>query len=225
MADLTMRRNLIPATCAQCGVAFESRPDQVQRYCSGACYHLSRVKPSPAPRPCVQCGVMFVPDRDRHLPNRNRFCGVQCWQLRRSEIIGRKPRPCHRCGVEYVPERSHQKYCSPECTPRPVSERFWDKVDKSADCWLWTSAKNMDGYGEMLVGRGSNGRYKWERAHRMSYRLAIGPIPKGLWVLHRCDNPPCVRPDHLFLGTAADNAHDRDAKGRDKYSRARNATI
>jgi len=51
-------------------------------------------------------------------------------------------------------------------------------------------------------------------AHRHAWRAAYGPIPDGLWVLHRCDNPPCVHPEHLFLGTTADNTHDMDAKGR-----------
>lgn len=75
-------------------------------------------------------------------------------------------------------------------------------------CWLWVGAKKPGGYGNAWV----DGHY--ENAHRLAYRLFIGPIPPGLHVLHRCDNPPCVRPDHLFLGTDADNTDDMWKKGR-----------
>jgi hypothetical protein len=67
------------------------------------------------------------------------------------------------------------------------------------------------GYGQIGVG-GNHGRRLL--AHRVAWILTFGPIPDGLWVLHSCDNPPCVRPDHLFLGTALANSEDRDAKGR-----------
>lgn len=91
----------------------------------------------------------------------------------------------------------------------PVEERFWDKVDTSGDCWLWMGARQVSGHGVLGI-RGS----KLGRAHRVSYELCIGPIPPGMSVCHRCDNPPCVRPDHLFLGSQADNIADMKAKGR-----------
>lgn len=87
--------------------------------------------------------------------------------------------------------------------------RFWLHVQKSDGCWVWDGSANPAGYGvvwtndKALVG-----------AHRYSYELHIGPIPEDLHVLHRCDNPPCVRPGHLFLGTAADNVRDMVQKGR-----------
>lgn len=62
----------------------------------------------------------------------------------------------------------------------------------------------------------ASGRYKLLRAHRAAYELFVGPIPVGMWVLHRCDNPPCVNPHHLFLGTNTDNVHDMIAKGRNR---------
>ncbi len=71
-------------------------------------------------------------------------------------------------------------------------------------CWEWTGRRIPKGYGQ--IGR----RY----THRLSYTMAFGDIPDGLWVLHRCDNPPCLRPDHLFLGTNTDNQRDSAAKGR-----------
>ena len=90
-------------------------------------------------------------------------------------------------------------------------DRFWTKVAIPADgegCWEWTASRNKDGYGRFRVG----GVLK--RAHRVAYERVVGPIPDGGCVLHHCDHPSCVRPDHLFVGTNLDNAHDRDAKGR-----------
>ncbi len=89
---------------------------------------------------------------------------------------------------------------------------FWKRVDKSGDCWIWTGKKVGNGYG--CFSHGTRGAVKHYRAHRFSYEWAYGPIPPGLQVLHRCDNPPCVNPAHLFLGTDKDNAADKMAKGR-----------
>jgi len=96
---------------------------------------------------------------------------------------------------------------------RPVAERFWDKVEKTESCWLWRGSKTNKGYGEMNTG-GDHSRNQNEFVHRLSWVLHFGPIPDGLNVLHHCDTPLCVRPDHLFLGTQADNMHDCKVKGR-----------
>lgn len=93
---------------------------------------------------------------------------------------------------------------------RPIEVRFWEKVERGPDCWLWRGTIKDRRYG--VIGLPVKGfRY----AHRLSYELHFGPIPPGLSVLHRCDNPPCVRPDHLFLGTQRDNLADMRAKGRE----------
>lgn len=94
-------------------------------------------------------------------------------------------------------------------TQPTYEERFWQKVDRRGDddCWEWRGARHGKGYG--LFGHRPE-----RRAHRISYVLEHGPIADGLWVLHQCDNPSCVNPAHLFLGTAKDNTQDSIAKGR-----------
>jgi HNH endonuclease len=87
------------------------------------------------------------------------------------------------------------------------ADLFWAKVNKSGPCWLWTGATNGR-YGKL--GRGG----KQYTAHRFAYELARGPIPTGSFVLHSCDTPLCVRPDHLSLGTQRDNMGQAAARGR-----------
>jgi HNH endonuclease len=87
--------------------------------------------------------------------------------------------------------------------------RFWFRVDKTGDCWTWTGGKSRNGYGAFWTKE-----KRLVRASRFSYEQHYGPIPNGMVVCHRCDNPPCVRPDHLFLGTQSDNMRDMWQKGR-----------
>lgn len=95
-------------------------------------------------------------------------------------------------------------------------KRFWAKVNRTAGCWLWTASLSREnGYG--ILGRPGgrvNGKTKLIMAHRFSWEVAFGPVPDGLGVLHRCDVPQCVRPEHLFVGTQKVNMQDAAAKGR-----------
>ena len=93
---------------------------------------------------------------------------------------------------------------------RPVAERFWEKVNVCSpdDCWEWKAFRSEWGYGLLNV----NGHP--ESAHRISYELHFGCIPDGMFVCHKCDNPPCVNPSHLWLGTHQDNTDDRTQKSR-----------
>lgn len=101
------------------------------------------------------------------------------------------------------------------CTEREIG-RFWRKVVKTDTCWVWR-------------GHVKHARFRFrgtsDYAHRFSWRLHRGPVPDGLFVLHHCDNPPCVNPDHLFLGTQSDNMRDRDRKGRGRCRAISNDVI
>ena len=92
-------------------------------------------------------------------------------------------------------------------TKPTVEQRLWAKVEKTATCWLFRGTLNNKGYGKLFF----EGRLVY--AHRVSYALAHGGLPAS-HVLHRCDTPACVNPDHLFLGTQGDNIRDMAAKGR-----------
>jgi len=94
---------------------------------------------------------------------------------------------------------------------KSLKERFEAKVRKTSGCWWWTGGSFDDGYGGIQEGRRGSCML---RAHRVSWELYRGEIPTGMQVLHHCDNSLCVNPEHLFLGTNADNVKDKVAKGR-----------
>ena len=98
---------------------------------------------------------------------------------------------------------------------KSLEEKFWEKVDKTEECWNWLAGKNKKGYGNFCVSIGNSRDKSW-LAHRMAWTLEMGEIPNSMQVLHKCDNPSCVRPDHLFLGSNQDNVNDKMKKGRYK---------
>jgi len=95
----------------------------------------------------------------------------------------------------------------------PISFRFWRHVDKTNGCWLWTASLDGKGYGQFGIEKRSH------RAHRVAWELTFGAVPAGLCVLHHCDNPRCVNPAHLFLGSMKDNTRDMLSKQRDGHGR------
>jgi hypothetical protein len=119
-------------------------------------------------------------------------------------------------GLWYIDESEVERYKhvlessggrrKPKSTP--VESRFWERVQKTKSCWLWTGLKNELGYGLIRI------RYTPHRAHRVAWEITYGKIPDGFYVCHACDNPSCVRPDHLMLGTSHSNMTDMRHKGR-----------
>jgi hypothetical protein len=155
---------------------------------------------------CTKCGETKPPEA--FSPRGNRPGGRCSW--------------CKACFAAHARAREVEARGGP---PSPAWQhvrfsadvRFWAKVDKNGPvhpalrtrCWVWTASKTRNGYGSFGARAGG------ERiAHRWSYHAAYGPIPAGVYVLHRCDVRACVNPGHLFLGTHDDNMRDMDAKGR-----------
>lgn len=177
-------------------------------------------------RICAQCLEIF--DRSLYEVKRGGgvFCSKKCRIAKQSAdrtakgVANLVPRVCVQCFKSFKippsrlkPGQSPGLFCSRMCDNASRAERkvrpeikFWKYVNKTEDCWLWTGGQ-IKGYGQISVP-------EKKYSHRFSWEMHNGSIPTDTCVLHRCDVPLCVRPDHLFLGTHADNTRDRIAKRR-----------
>lgn len=115
---------------------------------------------------------------------------------------------CSDCEIPIRRKTGRCKPCSCKFRNDNFEWRFWNKVKKTPTCWLWIGGRFPKGYG-MFTVKGIP-----RKAHRISWQIHNGSIPEGLLVLHHCDNPPCVNPKHLWVGTHQDNVDDSVSKGR-----------
>lgn len=218
-------------TCGRCDTVFTTTASQVAKgggiYCGRTCQGLANRRR--VTLICRYCSLPF--ERTEATAAEAAYCSRSC----RSTMRGELARECRECGAVFLADQTRIRkgqalFCSDACARiarRGVSpcktspqDRFWSRVDKNGPvvqlaigpCWLWLGPRDRKGYGTTHLG-GSRQR----GAHQAAWLFANGPIPQGLWVLHKCDNPPCVRPDHLFLGTSDDNIMDMIRKDRHAY--------
>lgn len=142
-----------------------------------------------------------------------------------TKYSGSIPRSCKQCGEVFRTwpnriRRGEGLFCSLSCCSKskavPPETRFWRHVTKGDSCWIWVGNLDRGGYGRLNI------HGKFILAHRLSWELHNGPIPAGLLCLHKCDNPPCCKPEHLYLGTDKDNTRDKMARNRQGAPRGSN---
>lgn len=179
-------------------------------------------------RKCLQCGTPFQVQNSRanNDPIRGKYCSVKCRGLaRRVQYVKQictfcqKPYLSHPRAIRSRTKLGQLPYCSHLCAVRgrlsPTKERFWAQVEKPPDgqgCWLWRGYLTYQGYGKFSIR--VNEKWQTTPAHRFSHEEVNGPILDDRFVLHHCDVPACVNPDHLYLGTQADNMADKVRRSR-----------
>jgi hypothetical protein len=136
---------------------------------------------------------------------------------------------CPTCGKPFQVTIHRKVYCSIPCHKNKYvvnPDLFWEKVNKAAPngCWEWTGYRQKFGHGS-LARTEPGQKPKYVLAHRHAWELLVGPIPEGACLLHKCDNPPCVNPDHCYIGDRLANARDKIARGRHAVGEATKCAV
>lgn len=200
---------MVKMVCKQCEKEFLADSYYVKmgrgKYCSPAC--AGKAKRIGFTLTCKQCGKEYFTPPSR-AKNGSKYCSPTCFgKSRRNKVSA----ICLGCGKAYLARADKfSKHCSSACRIRGADVRFWSHVEKTDTCWNWIAGLTSTGYGSfdktVKYGR---------KAHRYSYFLHYGEIPKKLGVLHRCvGNRRCVNPAHLYLGTDKDNHQDAKQQNR-----------
>jgi hypothetical protein len=213
----------VECKCETCGKQFRLRACRVRqgkgRFCSPGC----KVKGQAdnIDRPCINCGVALTVRPSEMSAGRKLYCSSACYREHRREQKAALAtlKTCPACGNQFPRTTVHEYrkvVCSPECAKAyyvNTMDDFHSLVQKRGEdeCWIWTGP--MDGKRYGVIGIGG----KQHKAHALAYEVAHGPITKGLFACHKCDNPSCCNPSHIFIGTAADNAADMKAKKRSAW--------
>jgi predicted XRE-type DNA-binding protein len=166
---------------------------------------------------CQICGCSFHVPPSTRKKGKGKFCSRECYLIDHARLS----RLCKSCGIEFAPRPSQTRsgaglFCSFSCYlswhVKPLAHKFFERIGPKTEsgCILWNGSVNRAGYGMVHDENG-----KSHLAHRLAYEIFRDEIPRGLYVLHKCDNPPCVNAvSHLFLGTIQDNSNDMVSKGR-----------
>lgn len=184
--------------CAMCSKEFFGFVCMKRKFCSLACSYKSKIKPRDV-AVCLTCHKEFPIKRNSC---KGKFCSSKCVRYQ-----GSKESLKTRLG------KGFWKTATEEQKLQRTKEIYGKLVIRSDGCWGWKNKALSSGYA--VVNCGANNP---KLAHRISWIIHNGAIPKGLWVLHRCDNPICTNPEHLFLGTPKDNTVDMMTKGRKKWA-------
>jgi hypothetical protein len=227
-------KKLITLKCSHCSKEFQKYPSQVKTnkdtvFCGNQCvidYRKIHWK-GKIDRKCIQCGAEFkIPKSGlKRCKGAGSYCSKKCQSSRSfilNCIICNKEFKAYKCDID----RGNKKFCSRSCAGKESyknkscfqwktpEERFFSYILKGNDsnsCWTWTGLKNKAGYGRLRM------EYSDKTAHRYSWELHNGKIPKGKIICHKCDNPTCVNPNHLYAGTHKDNAQDRENRNRGRH--------
>lgn len=215
------RDSRVKLKCNNCGKDFLIKKSHAEgtKYCSRKCVFEGRQNLKPILK-CKKCGIEFKPrGNKRALSGETKYCSRECsYNDKAPDIIIN----CLNCKKDFVaPHKNKARngqrlFCSRFChgeherLSNPIEKRFWEKVDVKGpdECWIFNGARNEFGYGQIWNGK------RMFIAHRFAYIDKIGPIPDNLMLLHSCDVPYCVNPNHLTPGTHLQNMQDMAKKGR-----------